>query len=271
MRPGAPQPAGPSQVIINASKTMDSIPSRRPGCRRFVLRRFAAAGLRFTGLVLAWAFAIGQAAAASLTLGSAEAGRGGTGLVAIRFQPDAAPVAAALQLDVRFDPGRLAAGFATAGSGGGGFEVRSASPEPGLARVIVFSGTNRAMPGGELVLLPLRVLAGAPEGSVPLSVSNVVVATAAGVRVEPVSVQGGTLVIRDVSAPRFERPVLGVNGQLVLTLSGREGETYALEASSDLTGWEEVGRAVVTGGVAGFSQATAGVSGARFYRAVQVP
>lgn len=271
MNPGATTFTGRASAIINASNTMDSIPSRRPGDRRLDRRHFVPAGLRFTGLALAWAFAVGHAVAASLTLGSTEAGRGGTGVIAVRFQPDATPAAAALQFDVRFDPGRLAAGFAVAGSGGGGFEVRSASPEPGLARVIVFSGTNRAMTGGELVLLPLRVLAGAPEGGVPLSVSNVVVATAAGVRVEPVSVQGGTLVIRDVSAPRFERPVLGVNGQLVLTLSGREGETYALEASTDLTGWEEVGRAVVTGGVAGFSQATAGVSGARFYRAVQVP
>ncbi|MBL9128042.1 MAG: hypothetical protein JNL97_10365 [Verrucomicrobiales bacterium] len=225
------------------------------------------------GLLCVWALVANvptnARAAQSLALGSGEAGPGEEVRLELRFAPESDPVA--LQCDVRFDAARLAPGFAVAGPAAGGYEIRSALPESGVLRVIVYSSRNRTIAGGVVALLPFRVLTGAPEGATALVLSNVVVSSAAAARLLPVSTQAGAVTIRDSSGPAFRRPVLAANGRLELVLNAQDGRTYALQVSGDLKSWQTLATSVASGGTAVFGDTPSTTGGPRFYRALLVP
>lgn len=235
---------------------------------RAVMRR---RWLRSLARLLALGAATAQVvhAASSFTLGSATAGPGEDAQIAVQFQADGNPVA--VQFDVQFDPTRLTPGYAVAGQTAVGHVVRSASPAPGVVRVVIYSASNRPLANGALVSLPLRVLASAPGGSTPVSISNGLVSNGAATRLEPVTTAGGSVTIRNEVSPMFQRPTLAANGQLVLTLNGQDGRAYTLQASGDLDSWQSLTTVVASGGVAVFTEAPAAGGVPRFYRAVLVP
>ena len=255
-------PMKPTSLLSSMETLVHTILSfvgLRPGARRA-----PALGL----VCLAMIASTGEAAPI-LTVDSAEAGRGEEARVQIGFQPEGNPVA--MQFDVRFDAARLAPGYAVAGPAGAAFVVQSASPEAGVARVLVYSASNRPLGSGALVTLPLRVLGTASEGPTPLSISNVVVASASATRLEPVTTQGGVVTVRNASAPVLRRPSLSANGQWVLTLDGQDGRTYSLQVSGDLVGWQTVETRVASGGTAVFVDVSAATGSPRFYRALLMP
>jgi hypothetical protein len=217
-------------------------------------------------LLLAWtAVAHG---ASSLGLSGAQAAPGGTALVAVQLQLDGTAVA--VQFDVRFDASRLRTGFASAGPAAGDHTILSSAPAVGVARVVIYSLANDPLGNGLLVNLPLVVDASAAGGSVPLTVTNVVVADVLGRRIEPVAATGAVVNILSEAAPQFERPIIA-NGQVALRLNAEEGKTYTLQVSSDLRTWQNVTDGVVNGGVAVFTESVVAGSSSRFYRAVGAP
>ncbi len=234
-------------------------------------RRPAVGLLRLAcGLAFGLATLPSTQAATSLALGSASAGPGESAVVDIVFQADGNPVA--VQFDIHFDAAKLTPGVAVAGAALTGSVVQSANPLPGVARVVIYSASNRPIGNGTIAKLPLRALAAAPGGATPVSVSNVVVSSTAGARLEPITTSGGSVTLRNESAPRFRHPILAVNGQITLTLEGQEGRSYTLQVSTDPSaGWQAAATAVVSGGVAVFLDTPTGGAGARFYRAVLVP
>ncbi|MGE3309725.1 MAG: cohesin domain-containing protein [Limisphaerales bacterium] len=242
------------------------------------VRRPRASALATAALTLVVGAAVGlglatapsATAAVNLTLGSAAAGPGENAVLDVAIQADGGPVA--LQFDLRFDAARWTPGPAVAGPAlTGGYSVQSANPAPGVARVLIYSASNRTFGNGTIARLSMRALAGAPEGATPASISNVVVSSATGVLLEPVRASGGTLTLRNESAPRFRPPVLAANGQITLSVEGQDGRSYTLQASTDpSTGWQDAATAVASGGVAVFVD-TPVVGGARFYRAILVP
>lgn len=224
---------------------------------------------RIFSALLAWASVQNLQAASTFVLGSPSAGPGENAVVDIQFQSDGSPVA--VQFDLHFDAARLAPGYAVAGPAMNGFVVRSGSPGSGVARILVYSDANRALGNGVVARFPLRVLPAAPGGATPLSVSNVVVSSTAGARVEPVSTSGGSVTVRNETAPTFRSPTLAANGQVVLTLEGQDGRSYTLQASSDLVGWQTLTTAVAARGVAVFTDVLAAAQTYRYYRAVLTP
>lgn len=224
--------------------------------------------LRAVGCLLALGW-MNVLAATTLSLGSPGAGPGEFAGVAVQFQSDASPVA--LQFDVHFDAARLTPGYAVADQAGTGFLIRSGSSRPGVVRVLVYSDSNRPMVNGTLVTLPLRVVPSALGGGTPLTISNVVLSSSSGTRLEPVTAVGGSVTIRNETSPVFQRPTVSANGQWVLTLNGQDGRSYTLQASTDLATWQPLATVVATGGVAVFNDAPAAGRTHRYYRAVLAP
>ena len=200
-------------------------------------------------------------AASSVALGSSSAGPGEDAVLNLQFQSDANPTA--LQFDVRFDANTLSPGFAVGGAAMNGYVVRSASPGPGIARVLVYSTANLPIPNGLLGTLPLRVRASAVTGTTPVTISNLVVSSSLGNRVEPATSSGGLVTVRNEAAPSFQRPSVAVNGQ--------DGRSYTLQVSSDLRNWQTASTAVATGGVAVFNDTPVPGPSHRYYRALAAP
>lgn len=69
------------------------------------------------------------------------------------------------------------------------------------------------------------------------------------------------------AAPRLETPVVA-NGTVALELAGEPGQTYRIEASSNLTAWSEVYIGVAVGGRLTAEDRAGGGSPWRFYRGV---
>jgi hypothetical protein len=215
----------------------------------------------------AWMLPAG--AASSVALGSASAGPGEDAVLNLQFQSDANPTA--LQFDVRFDANALSPGFAVGGAAMNGYVVRSASPGPGMARVLVYSAANLPIPNGLLGTFPLRVRASAVTGTTPVTISNLVVSSSLGTRVEPATSSGGLVTVRNEAAPSFQRPSVAVNGQLVLRLNGQDGRSYTLQVSTDLRNWETASTAIAASGVAVFNDTPVLGSSHRYYRALAAP
>ncbi len=81
--------------------------------------------------------------------------------------------------------------------------VTSDERMPGKLRVIVVSDRNAILPNPALVEINFSSTITAPPGTVPLAVSNVVFATAAGAGVTPTATTGGTLTVTTIIDPIF--------------------------------------------------------------------
>ncbi len=208
-------------------------------------------------------------AASSLGLASAAAVPGGTAVVPVQLQLDGSAVA--VQFDVRFDPARLRTGFAAAGPAAAAHTTGSSVPATGVARFIVYSLSNEPLGNGTIVNVPFVVATNAPAGSVPLTVTNVIVADVLGRSVGPVGLNNGAVEVRSGTAPIFEGPSIGADGQITLRLNGQAGQTYTLQVSGDLVSWQTLKSGVATGGTAIFTDAVIAGPAARFYRAVEEP
>lgn len=206
-------------------------------------------------------------AAATVTLGTGQAGPGESAPISVQFGGDGTAVA--LQFDVVFDANRLAAGFAAGTALTPRHVVTSSSPSPGIARVLVYSLSNQTLGNGVIANLPMKVLNPAVVGTASLTISNVIVATAAAGRVLPVTPVAGSVLIRDSAGSRLQAPVIAANRQATIRVTGVEGKSYTLQGSTDLRAWEAVGTAVATGGVVSFTDAA--TRSFRFYRAVEAP
>ncbi len=118
------------------------------------------------------------AAQQNLALGTAAGAPGSTVVIPLTYGGDG--FAVALQLDVTFDATILAAGTVSAGGALADHEVASATPSPGLLRVVIYSLTNAAFAGGTLATVAFAIAEDAATGTTPLDVdvASVVVSNA---------------------------------------------------------------------------------------------
>jgi hypothetical protein len=208
-------------------------------------------------------------AATALTLGTASAGPGESALVEVSFQSDTP--AAATQVDVRFDPSRLAPGVAEGTPLVPRHLVASSVPSPGVMRLVIYSLSNAALSNGVLARLPLRVLPGSAPGTLSLAVSNLVVANPSGSRIAVATASPGSVTVRDSAAPRLLKPTVAQNGTATLRLTGVTGRAYSLQYSTDLQRWTPLATATATDGSVTFTDTPVPRATYRFYRALEAP
>lgn len=128
-------------------------------------------------------------AQAELTIGNGAARPGETADVSITLA--SAVDATALQLDVLFDPTKLAAGTPAIGGGLGDHELSSVEPEAGLLRIVIHSPTNSVLPVGVVATVPFTVEPAAPVGQTPLDPAAAEVATPAATAILPLGLFAG--------------------------------------------------------------------------------
>jgi hypothetical protein len=117
--------------------------------------------------------------------------------------------------------------------------------------------------------LSFAVSTNAPDGVVPLGMTNAIVARVAGQRVQPLAQVDGVLTVS--SGGSFLSMTLDNNGRMQLEFQGAEGRQYALEASTNLTAWTAISTNTVIGGTISLIEADVHAFEQRFYRTRLVP
>lgn len=131
-------------------------------------------------------------AATELRVGNVLAVPGGTVFVPIRCTSDTNLVAA--QFDLILGSPDLTAGDAIRGPALADHEVTCGEPDPSLRRVIVHSPANALLRNGAWAYIPLTLASNTPYGSIPLLLSNVLLATYDAIAITNVSFAGASLV-----------------------------------------------------------------------------
>src|ERR1035441_771988 len=176
--------------------------------------------------------------AAELRLGLATVPPGS--IVGVPVTLGGASGAVAAQFDVGFDPSTVSLASISAGDSLAGHVVDQQRLAPGLWRALVYSTTNGPITTGTVVWLSFSVATSAPDGVVPLVMSNAIVARVAGQRVQPLAQVDGALTVS--SAQNFVSVVLVAPGQLRTTIYGPAGEGFTLQGTPDFFHWCDLGR-----------------------------
>lgn len=112
------------------------------------------------------------------------------------------PVAA--QFDVHFDSPAVSLAGIAPGEGLAGHVVDQQQLAVGQWRVLVYSPTNGPFAPGKVVWLNFSISTNAPDGIVPLVMTNAIVAQVVGRRVEPLQEFDGALTVR--TTERIAKP-----------------------------------------------------------------
>jgi hypothetical protein len=207
------------------------------------------------------------ASAAELQVGEASAPPGAT--VSVPVTVSGASGAVAAQFDLSFNPSTVSLTGVSAGEALAGHIVDQQELNPGYWRVLAYSTTNGPIAPGAMVRLSFNIPADAPDGLIPLDVTNAIIAQVQGQPVRPLDQIGGALFVS--SGARFTSLTLTGNGQLQMQFQGTEGRQYVIEASTNLVNWEVLNTNTVVGG--GFSLVETNMTAYphRFYRARLLP
>ena len=204
-------------------------------------------------------------AAAGLTGGNAFGPPGATVAFPIRFDSDVPVVA--VQFDVVFDETRLTSEPGAAGGAAADHVATSASTSAGVRRVILYSASNAALKNGTLVNIPFRIAPATPEGTLTVSLTNVLLANAGANSVTPVSLTAGHFSITTAMPALLEPLERNPDGTVQFTFTGTSGRTYITEASTDLISWTPISTNQLSGTLTNITDTAAGGLTRRFYRA----
>lgn len=209
-------------------------------------------------------------AATNVSVGNAAGVPGTTATVSVNLTSDT-PVTA-VQFDLLYDATKLTSGPALGGNALTGHEVASSEPATGTRRVVLYSLASAPLKNGALVNVPFTIPANAIEEVVGLSLTNVVLANAAGNAVTPVASTAGSLTISFTAPARFDAVTRAVDGRVQFQLIGTPGRSYVIQTSPDLAAWSNLStNALPAGGFVNYSDSTATNAPRRFYRAVAAP
>jgi hypothetical protein len=174
------------------------------------------------------------------------------------------------QFDVSFNSSVVSWAGLTAGESLSGHIVDQQQLAPGQWRVLVYSVTNGPIAPGAVVWVSFNVPMNAPDGVMPLAMTNAIVARVAGHRVQPLAQVGGALTIW--SGGSFLSMTLLTGGRLQMQFQGVEGRHYAMEASTNLLkNWVILGTNTVVGGTISLLETNTAAFPQRFYRTRLVP
>jgi hypothetical protein len=176
--------------------------------------------------------------------------------------------AVAAQFDVNFNPSLVGLTGISAGDGLAGHVVDRQELALGQWRVLVYSSTNGPIAPGAVVWVSFNIPTNAPDGVVPVVMSNAIVAQVTGHRVQPLGQVDGALTVW--SGGRFLSIALDSGGVLHMSFQGVGGGQYAFEASTNLVHWEVLGTNTVVNGTLSMQDTNWAGFPQRFYRARSV-
>ena len=157
--------------------------------------------------------------------------------------------AVAAQFDVSFDASVVTLAGITADPALAGHLVDQQQLSPGRWRGLVYSLTNGPIASGTVVWLSFNIAPNAPDGVVPLVMSNTIVAQATGQAVQPLAQVAGALTVW--SAERFLTTELAGAGQVRTTILGPQGRVFILQGASG-SGAVFAGRSLIFCAARGF-------------------
>lgn len=224
-----------------------------------------------TALCGGWVLAVSAMnlrAAAQISLGTGASPAGGSAAITNRLSGAAGVVG--LQYDVLYNGGRLAANATVPGNALLGHNVFLSRLTPNSSRVVIYSLSNTALTNGALASLYFAVAASAPLGTQTITLTNGILAGAAGQSLGPVDSVPGNLVITAGPA-KLGEIVRSSEGFIQFQVEGSSGGTYLLQASTDLVSWETVGTSTAVAGLIQFTDSESKTRPVRFYRALVKP
>ncbi len=168
----------------------------------------------------------------------------------------------ALQADLVFDPALLMPASVSGGGAAANHVVASAKVGSGVQRVLLYLLQNTPFTNGVLATIPFTVSASVRNSVIPIGISNVVMATREGNGGLSIN-RGGLVVIH----PVFIHP----DGTAQLFLSVLPNTSYAVQASTNLIDWFNLGTSTPATGILEFFDTNAPAFPFRFYRAKSVP
>jgi hypothetical protein len=171
-----------------------------------------------------------HAAAPIVSVGSVRGFPGVTVEVPLRLKLDSnAPVAVvALQADLVFDGSRAQLGTVSRGTAASNHVLRTHVPAPGVQRVLLYSTLNQPLTNGTLASVPFVIAPGNNVANIPISLNNVVLASAVGTAIARTTSQGAI-----VMSPVYRRP----DGIVDLFLNVQPNQNYLVQSGTNLIDW----------------------------------
>jgi hypothetical protein len=177
--------------------------------------------------------------------------------------------AVGLQFDVRFDSTRLSALAVSRGAAAMDHVIVTALPAIGMQRIVIFSPINSQLREGSVVDLLYQLTALKSGESSPLILYNVIIADAAGNKIEPFILINGSITVTQGNLPQLGSIVFSPDGQIHFEVSSSDNGIFLIQTSTDLFNWVDAGHVEVVNGYARFSDKSISTVGQRFYRAVR--
>lgn len=179
-------------------------------------RRLAAA-VPFAACLVVGLLAPSPALAQPDVAGTSAEGEPGTE-VAIDFSWTQGGDAAAIQLDLTWDPAVLDLGTLSAGDALVDHSLDWSEVDTGRARVTVVTATPSPLGDGRLFTVPFTIAADAPAGAWPVAVESLLISSTDADSVDPREVTGGEVIVLASAAAPVEIPTLGTWSLALLTL-----------------------------------------------------
>jgi hypothetical protein len=177
--------------------------------------------------------------------------------------------AVAAQFDVSFDPSLVTLTGIAGDPALSGHLVDQQQLAPGLWRGLFYSMTNGQIAPGAVVWLNFNIASNAPDGVVPLVLTNSTVARAAGQRVQPLAQINGAITVW--SGEMFTAVELAGAGQLRTTILGSQGRVFTLQGTPDFFHWANLGAYTNETGTLVLTNVLQAGRKAYFYRTVLRP
>jgi len=177
----------------------------------------------------------------------------------LRGESNLPPGVVAMQADVLFDARGLLSTAPIKAAGLPGHVIASGSPINGTRRILIYSMTNAPVSSGAVASFPFVVSTATRASFFSLSLSNVILATAAALPVAS-SNSSGYITIN----PVFARP----DGDVDVFLNAAPGQTYIIQATTNFSQWVNILTNTATDNIIIFTDPNAHAFPYRFYRTV---
>ncbi len=225
---------------------------------------------RFWLLFLAAWFATPGTAigATDFTVGIVNGSAGGQVLIPVDLTSGDQPIG--VQFDIVYDGSVLVSDPVLDGAAAAAHTIESNAVNSGRRRVVIYSDTNAVIGDGVIIEIPFTVAVGSYGTMQVVDLVSVLVSDSSGQPIAPFGTTAGTLDIIEIPTNLGSLTLDTETGEFQFDLTGEEGKTIRIEASTDLEVWESLGEFVITDGGFSFTDPNAGDFTERFYRAVEV-
>lgn len=221
------------------------------------------------GLVVFWCcFALVQPAAQAQTTVRVLSQASEAGFtVAVPIRLDANQQVVGLQFDLTYSPLKLALGEPSLGADLNGIVLASRRIAPGKRRVLVYVDDLSVLPDTILLNVPGTVPPGVSDASIPITLTAAKASDDAGREVSPLSLLSGVINLKANELISFDSVNVAADGTAFLSFTGVSGKQVALEFTTDLELWVQIGVLQIEDGEIVEVQDREGLRERGFYRA----